>query len=58
MMVLRRIFRLVIGLLKELSDENAYERHLATHGAIHSGEEWRTFQNARLREKYLRAKCC
>lgn len=58
MMVLRRIFRLAIGLLRELADETAYQRHLEAHGTVHSAEEWRTFHNARLRAKYLRAKCC
>ena len=33
---MRTFWRLVIGLLKELADENAYERHLAAHGVEHS----------------------
>jgi hypothetical protein len=56
--MLRRLVRVVIGLLRELSDESAYSRHLAAHGTVHSADEWRTFQNARLKAKYLRAKCC
>ena len=56
--MMRRFLSLVIGLLRELSDESAYQRHLAAHGALHSAEEWRSFQNARLRAKYFRAKCC
>jgi len=55
---MRTFLRLVMGLLRELSDENAYQRHLAAHGTIHSADEWRTFQNERLRAKYCRAKCC
>jgi hypothetical protein len=35
-----------------------YERHLAAHGRNHSAEEWRNFSDARLRAKYMRAKCC
>ena len=58
MIFLRRFARLFMGLLRELSDENAYQRHLASHGRIHSGEEWRRFSEERLRAKYLRAKCC
>lgn len=55
---MKRFFRLVLGLLKELADENAYERHLAAHGRVHSGEEWRHFCEERLKAKYMRAKCC
>lgn len=51
-------FRIVLGILRELADENAYARHLRVHGASHSGEEWRRFSEHRLREKYQRAKCC
>jgi len=36
---MKRVFRLIRALLRELSDENAYERHLAAHGRSHSGEE-------------------
>jgi len=54
----RRAARLILALLRELADENAYARHLAAHGRVHSGEEWRRFSEARLRAKYQRAKCC
>jgi len=50
--------RFVRALLRELGDENAYARHLAMHGRVHSGEEWRRFSEERLRAKYARAKCC
>lgn len=55
---LRTFGRIVLGLLRELSDENAYRRHLALHSRAHSGEEWRRFSEERLRAKYMRAKCC
>jgi hypothetical protein len=55
---LRLAVRLFIGLLRELSDEAAYERHLAAHGRTHSASEWRKFSECRLRAKYLRPKCC
>ena len=55
---LRKFLRLALGLLRELSDETAYQRHLAAHGRRHSGAEWRKFCEERLRAKYLRAKCC
>jgi hypothetical protein len=50
--------RILLGLLKELADESAYERHLASHGLVHSGKEWRSFCEERLRAKYTRPKCC
>jgi len=55
---MRRFFRLLVGLLRELSDENAYARHLAAEGREASPAEWRRFSEERMREKYARAKCC
>jgi hypothetical protein len=55
---LRSFGRILLGLLRELSDESAYERYLAAHGSVHSAEEWRHFHETRLHAKYQRAKCC
>jgi hypothetical protein len=55
---LRELGRLLLRLARELADENAYQRHLAAHGRVHSGAEWRRFSEERLRAKYLRPKCC
>lgn len=55
---LRRLGALVLALLRELSDENAYQRHLAAHGRAHSAQEWRHFSKHRFEAKYARAKCC
>lgn len=55
---LRRFGTLLLGLLRELSDENAYQRHLAARGRAHSPEEWRHFSEHRLQAKYARPKCC
>ena len=55
---LRTLGRLVAGLLRELADENAYQRHLERRGCPHSADEWRRFSETRLRAKYSRAKCC
>ncbi len=55
---LRSFARILVGLLRELSDESAYERHLKSHGRSHSAAEWRRFSEERLRAKYARAKCC
>jgi hypothetical protein len=55
---MKRFARLLLALLRELGDENAYARHLSAHGRTHSAEEWRRFSEERLRAKYARAKCC
>lgn len=55
---LREFWHILKGIVRELSDENAYERHLAAHGAQHSGAEWRRFSEARMQRKYSNAKCC
>lgn len=54
----RRLGSLLLALLRELSDESAYRRHLAAHGRAPSADEWRRFTEYRLRAKYARAKCC
>lgn len=53
-----RAWKLLVALLRELGDENAYRRHLASSGRAHSGDEWRRFCDHRLKAKYSRAKCC
>jgi hypothetical protein len=58
MSALRTLARILIGILKEISDESAYERHLRAHGRPHSGDEWRRFSEERLRAKYVRPRCC
>ena len=55
---MKAFWRGILHLLRELSDENAYERHLVHCGRDHSPEEWRRFLDERLRQKYARAKCC
>jgi hypothetical protein len=52
------VCRILIGILRELADESAYERHLRAHRVEHSRDEWRRFSEARLKAKYERAKCC
>jgi hypothetical protein len=54
----REIGRAIQGILKELSDESAYERHLRYYGREHSPEEWRRFADAKLGAKFVRPKCC
>lgn len=58
MKLLKKIFELVSSLARELSDENAYRRHLLLTGHPHSAAEWRTFSDRRHRRKFQNAKCC
>ena len=56
--MIRALFKILSGLLGELSDESAYARHLAAHGVVPSREEWRRFSDSRMKRKYSNAKCC
>ena len=58
MMRSAKFFRLVKGILRELSDEAAYSRHLRATGRAHSSAEWRLFTEGRYRRKFQSAKCC
>ena len=54
-----RKFTLVIrGVLDEIFDQTAYRRHLAAHGAKHSGKEWRRFCDEHWAAKSRRGTCC
>lgn len=55
---MKTFWRVYVALLRELSDENPYQRYLIAHGRKHSSEEWRRFSDERLGSKYRRAKCC
>ena len=55
---MRQFFQIVMSILREIGDENAYARHLKVHGRPHSADEWRIFSEERMRAKYARAKCC
>jgi hypothetical protein len=55
---MRAFFRGVLSLLREIADENAYQRYLHAHGLVHSGEEWRRFSDQRLARKFAQGKCC
>ncbi len=54
----RSLWHNLTGVLQELSDQDRYQRHLRKHGLPHSGEAWRAFSDQRLKEKYMRPKCC
>jgi hypothetical protein len=53
---MKRLAGIIMAILRELADENAYKRYLA--GRPPSREEWRCFSEQRMRAKYARAKCC
>lgn len=55
---MRMLWRIIVGILKEIADESPYERHLAVHGRTHSPAEWRRFSDERLQRKYHRPQCC
>lgn len=54
----KRMVETVWKLLRELSDEAAYERFLRERGVPPSPQEWRHFCRHRLNAKYQRPKCC
>jgi hypothetical protein len=58
MKLIRRFVAGFLALLREIGDENAYARHLTSHGTTHSAAEWRKFSDERFRAKYQNAKCC
>jgi len=58
MTLMRTCWRMLLTLLKELADENAYQRHLAAHGVPHSAEQWRKFCDERLLGRFVRPRCC
>jgi len=55
---LRDLKQILVGILDEITDQTAYRRHLAAHGAQHSGAEWRRFCDERWKTKASRARCC
>jgi hypothetical protein len=54
----RKLLEIVSGVMAELSDQNAYRRHLSTHGVPHSPHEWRRFQDEHWGAKTRRGRCC
>jgi len=55
---LRLFTSVVLAILRELADQNAYDRHLKIHACPNSPEEYRRFQSVHFKAKYQRAKCC
>jgi len=55
---MRAFLRVLWDVIREIADENAYQRHLRESGRPHSAAEWRRFCDRRFAGKYTRAKCC
>ena len=56
--MVKQLAAIIRGIVDEISDQTAYRRHLAVHGAWHSGAEWRKFCDQRWEAQARRAKCC
>jgi len=54
----KAVAQIISGIVAEISDQNAYKRHLASHGAVHSPDEWRRFQDEHAAASSRRARCC
>jgi len=55
---LKAVAQIISGVVAELSDQNAYQRHLVAHGTVHSPQEWRRFQDEHSAASSRRPKCC
>jgi len=55
---LKAVAQIISGVVAELSDQNAYQRHLTAHGTTHSPQEWRRFQDQHAAAGSRRPKCC
>jgi hypothetical protein len=58
MKTLRHVAGIVLGILREIADQNAYARHLKHCGAVHSPSEWKRFTEHRFKMKYSQGRCC
>lgn len=56
--LLTELLGIMRGLVNELTDQSAYQRHLQAHGAVHSPAEWRRFQDECWTAKARRGRCC
>jgi len=54
----RSVLSVLSGIIAEISDQNAYHRHLEAHGTVHSPDEWRRFQDEHAAANSRRARCC
>lgn len=55
---MKKLWGILAGLLRELSDEAPYQRYLLRQGRLHTPAEWRRFTDRRLTARFERPKCC
>ena len=55
---LRSFFQIMLATLREIFDENAYQRFLARTGNVESRSSYREFQREREAGIATRPKCC
>lgn len=54
----KNLWRILRGVLDEITDQRAYRAHLAAHGTVHSAAEWRNFCDEHYKAKGRRGSCC
>ena len=55
---MRELWRIITGILQEISGQSAYQRHLKWHGLEHSPAEWRRFCDQQWAKEARRGRCC
>ncbi|HVZ59721.1 MAG TPA: hypothetical protein VG892_02945 [Terriglobales bacterium] len=58
MKTIREVFKLFLATLREIFDENAYQRFLIRHGAQASRASYREFLEESRVSRERRARCC
>ena len=55
---MRTLLHILRGIVREITDQSAYERYLSSHGCAHSAESWRAFCDHHWEHKSRRGRCC
>jgi hypothetical protein len=58
MAIVKTFARTLLAVLREIGDENAYQRYLTLHHLLPSRTSWRTFSEERQGAKFRKPKCC
>jgi hypothetical protein len=58
MRYVRNFFQMLLAMLREIFDENAYQRFLLRTGSVASVQSYRDFQREREALVATRVKCC
>jgi hypothetical protein len=54
----KQAMNILLDILNEITDQNAYRRYLISEGVPHSGAAWRRFCDRRWQDKERRGRCC